>query len=317
MMAHCRCPGAGRYPTGSRRATRLDWIILQLENRHRRRQSGQRCMRCTQRLGIEVPRAGFECNAYCHRDHFVARLFRSKENAMHVPTSYRRISTLGLLGLLMLLPVAGNEGPLQKPSDSAPASGPGASPIAQQPDRDQETKELRKRVENQKAELERQRRELNGVINYLIHAPEGEGQTEDYAQARASFETKLLRKGPAPGAWEPVKPPKGVTEVEYPSGELRLKALVNRPADESGTRPAVLFLHGGYAFDMSDWDSTKPYRDVGFVVMTPILRGENGQPGYFSAGINEVDDALAAAEHLSKQPYVDKAHIFLAGASAG
>jgi formylglycine-generating enzyme required for sulfatase activity len=212
------------------------------------------------------------------------------------------------LGLLMLLPVARSDGPIQKPSDPVPAP---------QPDRDQEIKDLRRLVEAQKAELDQQSKRLNAVINYLTYAPGDEGQTEDYAAARARFKTKLLRKQPAPGPWEPVSPPKGVTEVEYLSGELRLKAWVNRPADESVKRPAVLFLHGGFSFDMSDWDSTQPYRDAGFVVLTPMLRGENGQPGNFTYRYDEVDDVLAAAEYLSKQPYVDRDRVFLAGASAG
>jgi dipeptidyl aminopeptidase/acylaminoacyl peptidase len=221
-----------------------------------------------------------------------------------------------LVGLVMLLPVARSDGPPQKPSDSIPRSGPNASPVAPQPDRDQEIKELRRLVEAQKAELERQSKRLDGVIEYLTHAPGAEGQT-DYAQARARFKTKLLRKGPAPNKWEPVNPPKGVTEVEYPSGELRLKAWVNLPADESGKRPAVLFLHGGFSFDKSDWDLAQLYRDAGFVVLVPILRGENGQPGNFTFRYDEVDDVLAAAEYLSKQPYVEKDRVFVAGASAG
>src|SRR5262249_7918962 len=96
-----------------------------------------------------------------------------------------------------------------------------------------------------------------------------------------------------------------------------LKAWVNRPSDPSEKHPAVLFLHGGFSFALSDWESTQPYRDAGFVVLTPILRGENGQPGYFSAGYDEVDDVLAAAEYLGNQPYVGKDRIFRAGASAG
>src|SRR5438132_12575966 len=106
-------------------------------------------------------------------EHFVARPFRSKEHAMHVLTWYRSPWTLSLLGLLMLLPVARSDGPPQKPSDSIPRSGPNASAIAPQPDRDQEIKELRRLVEAQKAELERQSKRLNGVIEYLIHAPGG------------------------------------------------------------------------------------------------------------------------------------------------
>src|ERR1700687_5703004 len=58
-------------------------------------------------------------------------------------------------------------------------------------------------------------------------APEVEIQTEDYAEARNRFQTKLLRKGPSPQEWSPVKLPAGVTEIEYPSGKLRLKAWMN------------------------------------------------------------------------------------------
>ena len=143
-------------------------------------------------------------------------------------------------------------------------------------------------------------------------------QTEDYAKARSQFKTKLLRQGPAPQPWKPIKPPARVSEVEYTSGELKLKAWVSHPADEKRKSPAVLFLHGGFAFDYpEDWNVSQPYRDAGFVVFTPMLRGENGQAGFFSFLYNEVDDVLAAAEYLGKLPYVDARHLYLAGPSAG
>jgi dipeptidyl aminopeptidase/acylaminoacyl peptidase len=147
--------------------------------------------------------------------------------------------------------------------------------------------------------------------------PVVEIQKEDYAQARSRFQTKLLRKGPSPQPWEPVKVLAGVTEVEYPSGELRLKAWVNRPAEGKGRHPAVLFLHGGFAFGLEDWTISQPFRDAGFVVLTPLLRAENGQPGAFSFFYDEVDDVLAAAEYLAKQPYVDTNRLYVAGSSAG
>src|SRR5262249_38740502 len=96
------------------------------------------------------------------------------------------------------------------------------------------------------------------------------------------------------------------------------KAWVSQPDDPARKQPAVLFLHGGFAFGYpDDWDASKPYRDAGFVVMTPMFRGENGQAGSFSFLYDEVDDALAAAERLSKLPYVDGNRIFIAGPSAG
>jgi dipeptidyl aminopeptidase/acylaminoacyl peptidase len=143
-------------------------------------------------------------------------------------------------------------------------------------------------------------------------------QDEDYAKVRSQFRTKLTRKGPSPQPWSAAKPPAGVSEIEYVSGELRLKAWVNRPADEDRKRPAVLFLHGGFAFGApDDWDVSQPYRDAGFLVLTPLLRGENGQQGAYSFYYDEVDDVLAAAEYLRKQPYVDADRLYLAGPSAG
>jgi dipeptidyl aminopeptidase/acylaminoacyl peptidase len=141
-------------------------------------------------------------------------------------------------------------------------------------------------------------------------------QQEDYAQARSQFRTKLLRQGPAPQEWQPVQTPAGVQEVEFPSGKLRLKAWINPPKG-AGKRPAVLFLHGGWAFGDDDWDMAQPFRDAGYVVMTPILRGENGQPGSFTMFYDEVDDVVAAAQYLAKRPYVDEKRIYLSGHSAG
>jgi dipeptidyl aminopeptidase/acylaminoacyl peptidase len=93
---------------------------------------------------------------------------------------------------------------------------------------------------------------------------------------------------------------------------------VNRPAAEEGTkRPAVVFLHGGFGFGKEDWEMARPYRDAGFVVLAPVLRGEDGQAGTFTLFYGEVDDVLAAADYLGKQPYVDRNRLFVAGHSVG
>jgi dienelactone hydrolase len=149
-------------------------------------------------------------------------------------------------------------------------------------------------------------------------APEVKIQSEDYVLARSRFRTKLIKTGPAPQQYDPLQVPSGVSEITYESGSLRLKAWINRPVDHSkGKYPAVLFLHGGYAFDQGDWEMSRPYRDAGFVVMTPILRGENGQPGAYSLFYDELDDVVAAAEYLRKQSYVDAKHFYVAGPSVG
>jgi hypothetical protein len=60
-----------------------------------------------------------------------------------------------------------------------------------------------------------------------------------------------------------------------------------------------------------------PFWEAGFVVMVPMLRGENGHGGDFTFLYDEVDDVLAAASFLAQQPTVDPTRIFLAGHSAG
>ena len=142
-------------------------------------------------------------------------------------------------------------------------------------------------------------------------------ETESYSEARKHFQTQLVRNAPAPQRWAPTIKPRGVDEVEYLSGNLRLKAWVDHPQPKAAPRPAVLFLHGGFAFGEDDWEQCQPFRDAGYVVMTPMLRGENGLPGDYSMFYNEVEDVLAAAESLAKMPHVDGKHMYVAGHSVG
>jgi dienelactone hydrolase len=156
-----------------------------------------------------------------------------------------------------------------------------------------------------------------GLGWYAIKPTSFPEQTTDYADARKVHRTKLLSSGPAPQDWVPETPPPGVSEITYPSGPLQLKAWINSPPPGAVRKPAVLFLHGGFAFGSDDWDQAQPFRDAGYVVMIPMLRGENGQAGSYSMFYDEVDDVLAAAEVLAKTPGVDANRIFLAGHSVG
>jgi dipeptidyl aminopeptidase/acylaminoacyl peptidase len=142
---------------------------------------------------------------------------------------------------------------------------------------------------------------------------------EDYVAARKAFRSHLVKHGPPPQTAEPLGAPADAREVSFESGGLKLTAWVSRDdADSTGSpHPAILYLHGGFGFDSGDWAATRPFRDAGFLVMAPILRGENGQPGEFSAFYNEVDDVVAAADTLARQPGVDTTHIYVAGHSVG
>jgi dipeptidyl aminopeptidase/acylaminoacyl peptidase len=141
--------------------------------------------------------------------------------------------------------------------------------------------------------------------------------TSDYAEARRSFRTKLVRQGASPQQAPPLALPADAREVPYRSGALTLRAWVSKTDATGARRPAVVYVHGGSAFGNDDWDQAKPFRDAGFVVMTPILRAENGQPGAYSLFYDEVDDVVAAAEALAREPGVDPARVFVAGHSNG
>lgn len=143
-------------------------------------------------------------------------------------------------------------------------------------------------------------------------------QKEDYVEARKTFKTKLTRQGSAPQNFDrDEEPPPGVVWTTYTSGNHRFRAWVSGQPARGGPKPAVLFLHGGFAFGEGDWDQTQQLEDAGYVVMMPMLRGENGQPGNFTLFYDEVDDVVAAAEALAKIPYVDPNRIYVCGHSAG
>jgi dienelactone hydrolase len=151
--------------------------------------------------------------------------------------------------------------------------------------------------------------------------PPTRGGTSDqqtpYAERRAAFHTKLVFAGPSPQEWEREEPPPGVREVSFPSGELELKAWLHVPAGKEERRPAIAYFHGGFAFGASDFDDCQPFVDAGFVVMTPIFRGENGNPGNFEMFWGEVDDAIAAVKWLHAQPLVDPDRVYTFGHSSG
>ena len=171
-----------------------------------------------------------------------------------------------------------------------------------------------------------------GVIGFIIAGCAGLGwwafssltkptsypaETEPYHLARARFQTTLVSRGPSPQPYDRLLRPPGVNELPYRSGNLDLKAWVSAAPADGSRKPAVVFLHGGFAFGDDDWDETQAFLQAGFITMMPMLRGENGQSGEYSMFYNEVDDVLAATAALARLPYVDRSKIYLCGHSVG
>jgi dienelactone hydrolase len=152
----------------------------------------------------------------------------------------------------------------------------------------------------------------DGTIMPLVAVQDG-----DYATARRQFHTRLRVRGPSPQHDAMPTAPAGVQVIDYASGDLHLKAWIALPSLQSGRMPVVIFLHGGFSFGEEDWQMAAPYRDAGFIVVAPILRGENGQSGIYSLFYGEVDDVIAVGVQMARRSDVDPRRIFLAGHSSG
>ena len=142
-------------------------------------------------------------------------------------------------------------------------------------------------------------------------------KNESLESKRKNFNTYLYYQGPAPQDYDEEDPPEGVSEIYYMSGDLSLKAWVSDDSLDGEKHPAVVYIHGGFAFGSPDWYDAEAYLDAGYVLMTPTLRGENGNPGNYELLYGEVADAIAAGEYLKTLSYVDPKRIFLSGHSTG
>lgn len=144
-------------------------------------------------------------------------------------------------------------------------------------------------------------------------------QQSGYVSEWGDFRTKLIRKEKSFQKAEPLEDGRdGFHLVTYSSDGMILKALLkNGEAAKGDRRPAVLYLHGGFALTYGQMEFTKGFTEAGFVVLAPSWRGENSNPGYFELFMGEVRDAKAAVRWLAKQDYVDPKRIYVFGWSVG
>jgi pimeloyl-ACP methyl ester carboxylesterase len=145
-------------------------------------------------------------------------------------------------------------------------------------------------------------------------------------EARAGFATKLSVRYAYGEA--PARPPPGTLAIVSYPGPLGPMAAYITPDPKDGRRhPAILWLAGGFSNSIGPlaWTPGPPendqsawgFRDFDLVVMYPSLRGGNNNPGHVESCFGEVDDVLAAAEHLATLPWVDPERIYLGGHSTG
>jgi dienelactone hydrolase len=104
-----------------------------------------------------------------------------------------------------------------------------------------------------------------------------------------------------------------------------LPAYVTSNPNDGYKHPAVIWLSGGDTntlgeFWMPNSDAHRivnALRAAGIVVMFPVLRGGNADESGKEFFMGEVDDVLAAADHLSRLGYVNAERVYLAGHGTG
>ncbi len=145
-------------------------------------------------------------------------------------------------------------------------------------------------------------------------------------EARKGFVTKIVSLGESYGAPETPPAGSGFQLIHYQSPVGRNAAYVTADPGDGNKHPAIVWITGGDTNSIGDvWtpnersndQSASAFRKAGIVMMFPSQRGGNANPGRREGFYGEVDDILAATNHLAKLPYVDANQIYLGGHSTG
>ncbi len=150
-------------------------------------------------------------------------------------------------------------------------------------------------------------------------------ETRTLLEAKRGFQTQVVRQEDDREAV--VAPPKGLFNlVEYKSPVGMLPAYLTPPTKDGKKHPAIIWITGGDSNSIGEaWgpddpqndQSARAFRQAGVVMLFPALRGGNTTTSRKESFFGEVDDVLAAADFLAKQPHVDPKRIFLGGHSTG
>lgn len=152
-----------------------------------------------------------------------------------------------------------------------------------------------------------------------------EKQPNTLLEAKKHFTTKIVTAGESQG---PPDSPTGraFDLISYQSPVGRLAAYVTTDPGDGKRHPAIVWITGGDNNSIGDvWSpsersndqSASAFRKAGIVMMFPSQRGGNDNPGKREGFFGEVDDILAATDHLANLPYVDPNQIYLGGHSTG
>jgi alpha/beta superfamily hydrolase len=146
---------------------------------------------------------------------------------------------------------------------------------------------------------------------------------QQLSAARKTFKTSLVSSG-IPRQAAPTAPAEFIQTVKYPAPSGMLSAYLGFPPRDGSKKAGMVWITGGDCNSIgSIWEPSPRTNDQSanqygnMVMMYPSLRGGNDNPGQKEGFLGEVDDVLAAADFLAKQPGVDPNRIYLGGHSTG
>lgn len=109
-------------------------------------------------------------------------------------------------------------------------------------------------------------------------------------------------------------------EVTYMSGGLKVKGFIYEPAGagDGADHPGIIFNHGGVGgVPTPTKERCRELAEMGYVVIAPSYRGEDGSEGEIEVADGEVDDAMNAMTALKSVKSVDPKRIAMVGTSHG
>jgi len=112
---------------------------------------------------------------------------------------------------------------------------------------------------------------------------------------------------------------RAITRYSYMSGDLRVMCEVVFPqTDIENGLPVLVLCHGGIE-GISNRMRVKSLElaDLGYLVVMPSYRGEDGSDGEIEIAVGEVDDVLACVDLLRQSEKVDGRKIAIVGSSHG
>ena len=125
----------------------------------------------------------------------------------------------------------------------------------------------------------------------------------------------------------PPPPPEMFDLVKYKAPVGELYAYVSKPPAGGGKKPCMVWATGGFSNGIDEGhfkpgpktndQSAAAWREAGLVLFLPSFRGGRGNPGRFEELYGEVDDFIAAIQHVRTLPFVDPDRVYIGGHSTG